>query len=58
MRSNLILFIFLSLLFSSCKNKKKEAAQVVPEVNVIVVGQRNIPVYDEYVGETYGQSDI
>ena len=52
-----ILFFLLPFFFISCKNKV-ETAQVVPEVNVIEVGQRNIPIYKEYVGQTYGQSDI
>ena len=58
MRLYLIVFILVSLFFTSCKDTKKESAQVIPEVNVIEVGQRNIPIYEEYVGQTYGQSDI
>ena len=58
MRFNFIAFIFFLLFFTSCNNNKKETAPVIPEVNVIAVGQRNIPVYEEYVGQTYGQSDI
>jgi len=58
MRFNFIAFIFFTLFFTSCNNNKKETAQVIPEVNVIAVGQRNIPIYEEYVGQTYGQSDI
>src|SRR5436190_13017897 len=57
MRFHLIVFVFFPLFFTSCKDKK-EKAQVIPDVNVIVVGQRNIPIYEEYVGETYGESDI
>jgi membrane fusion protein, multidrug efflux system len=58
MRYNLIALIFLPLfLFISCK-EKKAPVQLVPEVNVVEAGQRNIPIYQEYVGQTYGQSDI
>jgi membrane fusion protein (multidrug efflux system) len=58
MRFNLIAFIFFTLFCTSCKNNKKETVATIPDVNVIEVGQRNIPIYEEYVGETYGQSDI
>lgn len=41
----------------SC-NQKTEQIAPVPEVNVIVAGQETVPVYSEYVGETFGQSDV
>ena len=47
------------LVFSiSCNDKKEEAAPVSPDVNVVAAGQKTIPVNTEYVGETYGISDI
>jgi membrane fusion protein (multidrug efflux system) len=49
--------LFLTFLLISCK-AKKETAQVVPEVTVVEAGQKTIPVYSEYVGQTYGQSDV
>ena len=42
----------------SCKNKKTTITAEVPEVNVVQVGQKNVAVYAEYVGQAYGQSDI
>lgn len=57
MKINLLILFFLPLFFLSCKNKN-EAPQVVPEVNVVQVGQRTVPIYSEYVGQTYGQSDV
>ena len=58
MKINVSILFFLPLFFfTSCKDKKAPE-QLVPEVNVIEVGQRNIPIYEEYVGETYGQSDV
>lgn len=51
--------VFISgCLLLSCTSKKEEAAQIVPEVNVVQVGQLNVPLYTEYVGQTYGQSDV
>ena len=58
MKTNSIMLIFLPLLFvSACKNKETKT-QVIPEVNVVQAGQQTVPVYVEYVGQTYGQSDI
>ncbi len=53
-------FILLlpSLLSVSCSDRNKGAAPVVPEVNVVQVGQRDVPVYVEYVGQTLGKSDV
>jgi membrane fusion protein (multidrug efflux system) len=47
----------LLILISSCKEEEKKA-EVSPEVNVVVAGKENIPVYNEYVGEVYGLSDV
>jgi membrane fusion protein (multidrug efflux system) len=53
-----ILLIFPGYILLSCKGKEKETTQVVPEVKVVVAGQKNIPIYTEYVGQVYGQSDV
>ena len=59
MKTNWIILILLPLyFFMSCKSKNKEPAQLVPEVNVVQAGQRTVPIYAEYVGQTYGQSDV
>ena len=47
----------LLILISSCKEEEKKT-EVSPEVNVVVAGKDNIPVYNEYVGEVYGLSDV
>ncbi|MEI8074189.1 MAG: efflux RND transporter periplasmic adaptor subunit [Bacteroidota bacterium] len=49
-------FITISLL--ACKEKKAEELVISPDVNVVAVGQKTVPVYSEYVGETFGQEDI
>src|SRR5678816_897501 len=41
----------------SC-NDKKAIVEVVPDVNVVAAAQRTLPVYSEFIGQTYGQSDI
>lgn len=41
----------------SC-GEKKQKSTVIPDVNVVAAAQRTLPVYSEFVGQTYGQSDI
>src|SRR5450631_425108 len=48
----------LVLSLSSCKEDQKPSTPVSPSVNVVVAGKQNLPVYSEYVGQTYGQSDV
>jgi membrane fusion protein (multidrug efflux system) len=50
-------FLLIFSAFAACKEKEKAAAPV-PEVQVVKVGQRDLPVYMEYVGQTFGQSDV
>src|SRR5215831_16963880 len=58
MKTNLIAITFFpASLLISCK-EKTEATDVNPEVTVVAAGQKTIPVYSEYVGQTYGQSDV
>jgi membrane fusion protein, multidrug efflux system len=59
MKPKLIAIAFFpASLFISCKEKTEGASQVVPEVTVVAAGQKTIPVYSEYVGQTYGEADI
>jgi membrane fusion protein (multidrug efflux system) len=47
---------FISII--SCKEKKADVAPTSPDVNIVTVGQKTIPIFSEYVGETFGQEDI
>lgn len=49
---------FLCLLAAGCGDGSNGPAATLPEVSVVEVGQKTLPVYSEYVGQTYGQSDI
>jgi membrane fusion protein (multidrug efflux system) len=55
-RGLLMGFIFLS--FNSCKEDETQKPSVSPEVNVVAAGKENLPIYSEYVGQTYGLSDV
>jgi membrane fusion protein (multidrug efflux system) len=49
--------LFLPLLLAAC-DSTPEAAVISPEVSVITAAQRSVPIYSEFVGQTYGQEDI
>src|SRR5690348_6523760 len=50
-----LLLVSVGLL--SC-GEKTQKAEVVPDVNVVAAAQRTLPVYSEFIGQTYGQSDV
>src|SRR5436190_17169271 len=45
------------LVLASCKDKPA-TKELVPDVNVVEAAQRTLPVYSEFIGQTFGQSDI
>lgn len=55
--SGILFFAVIICMFSSCK-EEQAVKVVIPEVSVVLAGQKTVPVYAEYVGQTYGQSDI
>jgi membrane fusion protein, multidrug efflux system len=61
MPSILVKRLFLGYLFISvisCKDEETKTTVESPEVNVVLAGKLNIPVYSEYVGQIYGLSDV
>ena len=52
--SGTLLVAFLS---AGCGEEKKGAV-ISPEVNVVNATQMDVPVFSEFVGQTYGQEDI
>lgn len=56
---SIILFLAVSFLISSC-NSESEKAKGVPvlKIPVVQVIQQDIPVYSEFIGQTYGRKDI
>ncbi len=47
----------LSITFFSCKEKKTDEVKI-PEITVIKTVQNDVPIYETYVGQVYGYSDI
>ncbi len=46
------------LLLVSCSGSKKEQLQTIPEIQVVEVIQKNVPIYNYFVGQIYGQEDV
>lgn len=60
MKTIKIIFPFiLFLLFSSCSQKAEQHAQAPPpQVTVVVTQAKDVPIYQEFVGQIYGFKDI
>ena len=54
----LLSIAFCSFFLFSCKEQNQQKEQVAPEVMTVSVIQKTVPVYGEYVGETYGKADV
>lgn len=54
---DLILFIGFVLAFSSCEEKVAKKAPT-PDIQVVNVIQKDVPIYEYFVGQIYGQEDI
>jgi membrane fusion protein, multidrug efflux system len=55
-RGFIAVFLFLSI--NSCTEDETKKPSVSPAVNVVAAGQENLPIFSEYVGQTYGLADI
>lgn len=49
---------FTLLLFVSCSDENKNPAAAIPEIQVVEVIQKDVPIYNYFVGQIYGQEDI
>jgi len=55
--NGLIILLLASLAITSCKEEKKAKAPP-PDIKVVQIMQKNVPIYNEYVGQVYGEKDI
>jgi membrane fusion protein, multidrug efflux system len=53
-----VALLLLAYLFMGCSKEKEAATAPVLEIQVSKVIQRDVPIYREFVGQVYGQSDI
>jgi membrane fusion protein (multidrug efflux system) len=49
---------FLMILSQACQNEAAKKEAVSPTVNVVAAGKEDVSLYSEYVGQTYGESDV
>jgi len=49
---------FMFLGFFACKNEQVVEQQQEPEVMTVSVISKTVPLYGDYVGETYGKADV
>ena len=49
---------FLLFSINSCSDDETKKPTATPEVNVVTAGRENLTIYSEYVGQTYGLSDV
>ena len=52
------LFILIAALLFSCKPPEEKKPPPPPDVPVVQVLKKDVPVYGEFVGQTYGYFDI
>ncbi|MGB0403877.1 MAG: efflux RND transporter periplasmic adaptor subunit [Salibacteraceae bacterium] len=55
---NRLLFVFASILFFSCSNDKADTVKTTPVVDVINPTVEDVTIYEEFVGQVYGEVDI
>ena len=53
-----VLIVLVSTLAVSCNKEDQNQAQTIPEIQVVEVIQRDVPIYSYFVGQIYGQEDI
>ena len=59
MKTKLTLLCILFLLFFSCSQKEEQQAQAPPpQVTVVVTQAKDVPIYQEFVGQIFGFKDI
>src|ERR1700743_50557 len=46
------------LLILSCKEQADQKPLPAPTVNAVAVGKKDIAIYEEYIGQIYGQTDV
>jgi membrane fusion protein, multidrug efflux system len=58
MKIRLALLTGIVIILSACGNKKSDAPPPPMEVKVVEVIQKDVPIYEFFVGQVYGQEDV
>ena len=53
-----VLTVLFLVIVSACSKEKKQQKAAPPEIQVVEVIQRDLPIYSEFVGQAYGLYDI
>lgn len=56
-KEKISILILITIVFTSCAEKKQKAPPP-PEIPVVEVIQKDVPIYNNFVGQVYGYSDI
>jgi membrane fusion protein (multidrug efflux system) len=55
---NYLLISCVLVALASCHEDKEKSRNLIPDVQVIPVGQQTVPIYSEYIGQTFGDKDV
>ena len=59
MKFRLLAVVFTCTLAIGCKEKEKTVTEIPPvKMQVVPVVKEDVPIYTEFVGQTFGQSDV
>ena len=48
----------ICVLLFSCKEQEEQKAPPPPDVNAVTVGKKDLVIYDEFIGQIYGETDV
>ena len=52
------LCIFLLLIFACSQKENQQKQPQPPNITVVVMAEQEVPIYQEFVGQTHGLKDI
>ncbi len=58
MKYKVLLVLIAGALLAACNKEKKQQQRQPPEIQVVEVIQKDVPIYSEFVGQAYGLYDI
>jgi len=53
-----ILVLICIVIVTSCVKENQTQSQFIPEIQVVEVIQKDVPIYSFFVGQIYGQEDV
>ncbi len=56
--TNPIVFFFIGLTLAACGKKSETVVQPPVKVNVVTAIQKDVPIYEDFVAQVFGESDV